>query len=205
MKKLLGISIILLLFQGLLMNSVIGYDQQPMQGYGKTGNPTPDLPNIENWFLTFGPDAGMCTRPAGDGPVYQYMTIHARDENNIPIQGVPFTWIFFNIYGGNVTITPVDSQTNYDGELRYELVGEERIVGALEIGFQVITIVHPSVWYLDCNSFDIAEPYGRVELVDFVYFAGDYGGTAQRSDFNWDGMVSLPDFCLFSSHYGHHN
>jgi hypothetical protein len=33
-------------------------------------------------------------------------------------------------------------------------------------------------------------------------FAGDYSGTAWRSDFSWDGSVGLADFTLFAQHYG---
>jgi hypothetical protein len=39
--------------------------------------------------------------------------------------------------------------------------------------------------------------------VDFGYFATDFGGTNQQSDFDWDGDVDPVDFGFFATHFGH--
>jgi hypothetical protein len=35
-------------------------------------------------------------------------------------------------------------------------------------------------------------------------FGQDYNTTQWRSDFTWDGFVSLSDFVIFGQHYTHH-
>ncbi len=38
----------------------------------------------------------------------------------------------------------------------------------------------------------------HTSVADFGLFAGDFGGNADRSDFNGDGAVNVMDFGLFS-------
>lgn len=166
-------------------------------GAAYAGIPDPDLS-----FVTLGPDLGMATCPSGDGPPFQYVTVTAKRDNGTPISGIPYSSFFFTVTGGNVTITNVDPETNALGEIRFEVVGDQAIVGTITIHVQIYTVVLNDIDYLDCNSFDI-DLNGIVNLVDFALFASDYGSTAQRSDFDWNGIVNLVDFALFAAHYGH--
>jgi hypothetical protein len=51
------------------------------------------------------------------------------------------------------------------------------------------------------NSSDISGDR-VVNLTDLGLFAGDFGGTAYRSDFRWDGVVNLSDLGLFADTFG---
>ena len=167
------------------------------------GIPDPDLSTCE---LTNDSGAGMATCPAGDGPAYQYIKVTAKRADGSPIEGIPYTSFFFTVTGGDVTISHVDEETDVNGEIRFEMTGDETIVlldpDFLQIEVQIYTVALNDVDYLECNSYDINED-DTVGLADFSAFSQDYGTTAKRSDFNWDGTVGLADFSQFSQHYGH--
>lgn len=166
-------------------------------GMASAGIPDPDLSDV-----VLGPDPGMATCPAGDGPAYEYITVTAKRADATPIEAIPYNSFFFTVTGGNVVISHVDAETDPQGEIRFDVVGDETIVGQITVEVQIYTVVLNQSDLLDCNSFDLNED-DQVSLQDFTIFSGDYGGTAQRSDFNWDGAVGLQDFTLFSAHYGH--
>lgn len=168
-------------------------------GAASAGIPDPDLS-----FVTLGPDAGMATCPSGDGPAFQYITVTAKRDNGTPISGIPYTSFFFTVTGGDVTITHVDPETSALGEIRFEMVGDETIIGqpGVTVEATIYTVVLSDSDDLDCNSFDMNND-GGVGLQDFAMFSAAYGSTEWTADFNFDGTVGLQDFAMFSAHYGH--
>lgn len=170
-------------------------------GVANAGIPDPDLSSC-----VLGPAAGMATCPAGDGPAYQNITVTAKRSDTTPIEGIPYSSFFFTVTGGDVTITHVDDETDANGEIRFEMVGDETIVlldpDFLTIEVQIYTVVLNDSDDLECNSYDINQD-DAVGLADFSAFSQDYGSAEKRSDFNWDGTVGLADFSQFSQHYGH--
>ena len=165
------------------------------------GIPDPDLSSV-------GLDTplGMVSCPLGDGPAYQYITVTARRADNSPIEGVPASSFFFNVTGGDVTVTEVDAETDLNGEIRFEMVADETIVKLdpdfLTIQCQIYTVVLNDSDQIEVNSFDIDES-GGVGLADLAFFASDYGTSQKRSDFDWSGGVGLADLAFFATHYGH--
>ena len=167
------------------------------------GIPDPDNSSVDLPV----PPGGLATCPDGDGPAYQYITVTAKDGSANPIQGIPSGYIFFVVTGGDVTISAADTETDVNGECRFEMVGDESLQlfspSFLNVEAQIYTVVVSTSVDLECNTFDIQNLGDGVGLEDFAEFAGDYGGTAKRSDFNWDGGVGLEDFAHFAAHYGH--
>lgn len=159
---------------------------------------------VNDSWVDLGPDAGMVTCPGGDGPVYEYITVHVLDNIGIPIPGVPHGAFFFTVTGGDVTISPVDPETDSNGRIRFSMVGNETIIllapEFLTIECQIYTVILDDIDYLEVNSFDIA-PSGCVDLPDFGMFSSAYLTAAPWADFDWDGTVGLVDFALFSAHY----
>jgi hypothetical protein len=145
---------------------------------------------------------GLVTCPQGDGPQYQYITVTAKRSDSTPIQGIPYTSFFFTVTGGAVTLIAADTETNVNGEIRFGVVGDETIIGDLDIEVQIYTVVLDDTEILTAISFDYNED-NQVSLQDFTVFSGHYGTSNPASDFNFDGTVSLQDFTLFSAHYGH--
>ncbi len=171
----------------------------PLAGSADAGRPFPD-PDLS--YVTVGPDAGMTTCPSGDGPAFQYVTVTALSSESIPIPGIPSSSFFFMVMGGDVQITAVDSQTDVSGNIRFELIAHESIVGTITITCQIYTMVLNDSDDVDCISFDINED-GLVGLQDYTLFSADYGEVAPRSDFDWNGSVDQPDFDMLTEHYGH--
>ncbi len=166
------------------------------------------IPDPDQSSVALSAPAGMASCPIGDGPAYQYITVTAQRADSTPIEGIPASSFFFNVTGGNVTITEVDSETDINGQIRFQVVADETIVllapSYLTVEAQIYTVVLNDSDNLEVNSFDINED-DAVGLEDFGFFSGDYGTSAKRSDFNWDGTVGLEDFGFFSGHYGHTN
>lgn len=164
------------------------------------------IPDPDNSQVTLSSPAGMATCPSGDGPAYQYITVTAKRADASPIQGIPSTSFFFTVTGGDVTISAVDSETDVNGDIRFQMVGNETIVllspSYLTVEVQIYTVALNDSDNLQCNSFDINDD-SAVGLEDFAFFSSDFGTTAARSDFNWDGTVGLEDFAFFSAHFGH--
>jgi hypothetical protein len=165
------------------------------------------IPDPDNSQLTLAAPVGMATCPDGDGPAYQYITVTAKTSLAAPIQGIPYNSFFFVVTGGDVTISAVDAESDVNGEIRFEMTGDESLLLLdpvfLNIEAQIYTVVLSDNENMECNTFDIQNVGDGVGLEDFALFAGDYGGTAKRSDFNWDGGVGLEDFAFFAAHYGH--
>ena len=165
------------------------------------GIPDPDLS-----FVTVGPDLGMTSCPACDGPVYEYITVTAKRADNTPIEGIPATSFFFTVTGGNVTITAVDAETDANGEIRFDMVADETIEllapNELVIECMIYTIVLNDSDGVQVNTFDL-DGSGDVGLADFSMFSAMYLTANPRGDYNWSGLVDLPDFGMFSAHYLH--
>ncbi|MBD3366760.1 MAG: hypothetical protein GF405_01135 [Candidatus Eisenbacteria bacterium] len=162
------------------------------------GIPDPDQSSIA------ASTGGLTTCPLGDGPAFQYVTVTALRSDSTPIQGIDSSNFFFSATGGSVTITAVDSQTDVNGRIRFEVVSDESITfgNSVTIDCSIYTIALSSSVDVDCNSFDI-DGSGSVGLADLAFFAGDYGTSAGRSDFDWNGTVGLADLAFFATHYGH--
>lgn len=163
------------------------------------------IPDPDQSDVTMGPDAGMATCPLGDGPAYQYVTVEAKRSDSTPIEGIPSTSFFFTVTGGDVTFSAVQTETDVDGKIEFEVTGDETIVEyttGISIEVQIYTVAVNQTDYLLCNSFDINED-GGVGVQDATLFVSDYNGTNARSDFNWDGGVGVQDATLFVAHYNH--
>ncbi len=175
-------------------------------GAASAGIPDPDLSTV---VLTAG---GLATCPAGDGPVYQYITVTAKRSDASPIQGIPYSSFFFTVTGGDVTLTHVEAETDVNGQIRFSVVGDESVQypNTLTIEVQIYTVVLSDSDVLPCNSLDLfplGAPDGAVGGGDFIQFGGDYNDVAPRSNYNWsvDGLCGGADFIIFGNHYNHHN
>lgn len=167
------------------------------------GIPDPDNSTV---VLTDTSAPGMTTCSAGDGSVYQYIKVTAKNSLANPIQGIPYSSFFFTVTGYDVTFTHVDAETDANGEIRFTCIGDEGIVQVapnyLGIDVQIYTVALTNGAQLECNSYDMNED-GTVGLADFGMFSAIYGTNATEGDYNWDGTVGLADFGMFSAHYGH--
>lgn len=168
-------------------------------------------PNLSFVSLTNESAPGLATCPDGDGPEYDYIKVTVRNSSGQPVAGIPANQVQIvaspkagTKYHGSFacTVTPVDAQTNANGEIRFKVSGGTSIAGEIQIQAIVSGVAINDLDILPCNSFDILVD-GTVDLSDFVKFAEDYAGTNARSDFDWDGSVGLPDFTMFASHYAH--
>jgi hypothetical protein len=152
----------------------------------------------------------LITCPAGDGPTYQHIKITVRDSAGHPLPGITANEFDFTLgsvdaswYGTlGCTFTPVDTQTNANGEIRFTIKGDTSIYGNITIQATVQGILLNDISILPCKSVDY-DTSGAVDLGDFVIFGQDYGKMQWRSDFTGDGQVLLGDFVTFGGHYGH--
>jgi hypothetical protein len=154
----------------------------------------------------------LVTCPLFDGPPYHYVKVKCLYTNGEPFAGIPASAFAFTInptegthWHGSLSIafTPVEQQTNANGEIHFEVRGYTSIVGNITIQATVQGVPLNDIDTLPCKSPDYNTD-GTVSLTDFVTFAQDYGTTHWRSDFTGDGTVSLSDFVMFAQHYGHH-
>jgi hypothetical protein len=186
-----------------LAGVLVGLMVLGLAGVAAAGIPDPDASSV-----TLGPDGGMCSCPAGDGPAYEYITVEAKRADATPISGIPYGSFFFTVTGGDVTITHVDDETNSVGQIRFTMVADETIIylppgpPLLDIECQIYTVVLNDVDSIPANSFDI-DGNGTVGLSDFGIFASIYLTSDPRGDFDWNGTVGLSDFGYFASHYLH--
>jgi len=175
-------------------------------GAASAGIPDPDLSTV-----VLSAPIGMATCPAGDGPIYQYITVTAKRSDATPIQGIPWTSFFFTVTGGTVTITHVGTETDVNGQIKFTVQADEAIVypGPVTIEVQIYTVVLNDSDNLPTNTFDlfpVGVGDGAVGIQDFVKFGQAYNTVAPQADFNWSGgVVGLQDFVLFGQHYNHHN
>ena len=149
---------------------------------------------------------GLSTCPIGDGSPYQTITVTALRSDLSPIQGIPSGSFFFTVTGtgsGNVSIDALDAETNASGQITFEANGNGTVLyGSLTVTVQIYTVVINDTDTLWCNTFDY-DDNGTVNPIDFVAFAGDFGGTNEASDFDWNGTVNPIDFVSFAGHFGH--
>ena len=167
-------------------------------GVAGAGIPDPDESSL------VASSGGLTTCPIGDGPAFQYLTITAERADSSPIQGIDASNFFFDVTGGNVTITAVDAATDVNGQIRFEVVGDESIAypNTVTISTYIYTIAVNGSIDVTCNTYDY-DLDGDVDPVDFGTFATDFGTAAGRSDFDWNGTVGPIDFGSFASHFGH--
>jgi hypothetical protein len=153
----------------------------------------------------------LITCPVGDAPLYQNLKVTCKDGSGTPMPGIPASAFTFTLGNGGATwygtlsctFTPVDTQTDANGEIRFTIKGDTSIVGNMTIQATVQGVPLNDIDTLPCKSVDY-DTNGVVGLGDFVIFGGDYGKAGWRSDFSGDGLVSLSDFVTFGGHYGHH-
>jgi len=154
---------------------------------------------------------GLSTCPAGDGVIYQHLKVTCNNEFGDPIQGIPPDSFDITVYPtndanwyGNLSCSfmAVDNQTNSDGEIGFEIRGDTSIAGPIHIRVSVDNILFHDVDELQCNSFDL-DIDGDVDLTDLVNFSSLFGTDDWHADYNWNGIVDLPDFVLFSQHFNH--
>jgi hypothetical protein len=155
----------------------------------------------------------LVTCPAGDGPVYTYLTVTVKNAGGAPLPGIPSAAFTFTVnptslgthwYGAlSVTFTAVDPVTDANGQIRFSIRGGTSIYGNITIRVTVQSIPLNDVDTLPSKTPDY-DTNGQVALGDFVIFGQDYGRVRWRSDFTDDGLVSLGDFVIFGQHYGHH-
>ena len=192
-----------------LAGVLVGLMVLALAGVATAGIPDPDNSKVYLGDET-GDDLGMCSCPAGDGPVYQYITVEAKRADGSPIQGIPYASFFFTVTGGDVTITHVDNETGSTGLIRFEMFADETIrklvpehgTDYLVVECQIYTVVLNDGGNLEVNSFDI-DGNGQVGLSDFGQFSAMYLTANREGDFDWNGTVGLSDFGLFSAHYLH--
>jgi hypothetical protein len=166
------------------------------------GIPDPDASYVT---MTDG-GKGLTTCPAGDAGTYSYITVTALRTDLTPIVGILAADFHFTVTGsgsGNVSISAYDTETDINGEIRFEASSSGAIVyGSLTISVQIYTVLLVDTGTLWCNTYDYDES-GVVNPIDFGRFALDFITYNERSDFDWNGVVSPIDFGLFAQHFGH--
>jgi hypothetical protein len=188
-----------------LVGVLAGLTVLSVAGVANAGIPDPDLSTV---VLSAG---GLATCPAGDGPVYRYITVTAKRADATPIQGIPWSSFFFTVTGGDVNITHVDAETDVNGQIRFEVDDVAPIVypGPVTVEVQIYTVVLNDSDNITCNTFDVEPvglPDGDVDLNDFVKFGQYYNTPSPQADYNFSGgNVDLNDFILFGQHYNHHD
>ena len=165
------------------------------------------IPSATDSFVTMDNGGkGLSTCPIGDGPAYSYITVTALRSDLTPIQGIPSGSFFFTVTGtgsANVSIDAYDTETDASGNIRFEANGSGTVLyGSLTVTVQIYTVVLTDSDTLWCNTYDY-DDNGTVNPIDFVAFAGDFGGTNEQSDFDWNGTVNPIDFVSFAGHFGH--
>lgn len=175
---------------------------------------SPSLSTVELTADETDPNYVLTTCPAGDVVThpYQYLKIKVKDVNDCNIAGIPASSFSFdvtpealtNYYGDlSLTFSPVDSQTNSYGEIRFEIVGDTSIVGWINIAASIDGVTLDEETALRCNSPDM-DCSGHVGLTDLTLFSGIYHGAYDLiADFYWDGAINLSDLTIFAQHYGH--
>jgi hypothetical protein len=166
------------------------------------------IPDADESFVTMTAGGkGLTTCPAGDGPAYSYITVTARRTDQSPIQGIPSGNFFFNVTGsgsGNVTISAYDTETDVNGEIRFQATSSGAIAyGTLTIDVQIYTVVINDLDTLYVNTYDL-DGSGTVTPIDLSNFAGKYNTVSEDCDYDWSGGVVNPiDLSSFAGHYGH--
>jgi hypothetical protein len=167
------------------------------------------IPDADESFVTMTAGGrGLTTCPLGDAGAYSYITVTARRTDQSPIQGIPSSNFFFTVSGsgsGNVTISAFDTETDVNGEIRFEADSSGAIAyGMLTIDVQIYTVVLSDTDTLWCNTYDL-DGSGQVTPIDLSNFAGKYGTVDESANYDWsaDGIVTPVDLSKFAGHYGH--
>jgi hypothetical protein len=156
---------------------------------------------------------GLLTCPQGDGLPYQYLKVTVRNAGGYPLPGIPAHEFAFTItpvpgtsWFGTLgcTFTPVDSQTNATGEIRFIIQGDTSIAGNIRIHVIVEEVPLMEVATLTGSSVDV-DVDGSVGLTDFSTFGFAWVTYDWRCDFTFDDEINLEDFTLFGGHWGHHS
>ena len=166
------------------------------------------IPDADESFVTMTAGGkGLTTCPLGDAGAYAYITVTARRTDQSPIQGIPSGNFFFTVTGsgsGNVSINAFDSQTDVNGDIRFEADSSGAIAyGSLTVQVQIYTVVLSDIDTLWCNTYDL-DGSGQVTPIDLTNFAGKYNTVSEDCDYDWSGGVVNPvDLTKFAGHYGH--
>jgi hypothetical protein len=167
-------------------------------------DPTKSFVTIDNGGI------GLATCPSGDGPAFQYVTVTARRADNTPIEGIPATSFFWTTTPCDVTMVAQQPETNVDGELQFQAIGDETCCceddtrAEIELSVRIYTVAINSSVILYAISFD-EDCDDDVDPVDFSLFAGDFPPNPYNlcSDFDFNNLITPVDFSLFSGHFGH--
>jgi hypothetical protein len=176
--------------------------------YRCTAAPHADLSSVG---LTHESGAGLTTCPAGDGPAYRYLRVTLNDASGTPIHGLTADHFAFRVTpvagcaytdAPSIRFLPEAQITDANGEILFAAVGDNAMVGDVEVEVTAAAVTLASSSVLACKSFD-NDLSGYVDLEDLLQLLMDYGTSAWRSDFDWDGMVDTNDYGLFEAHYLH--
>lgn len=189
-------------------------------GVAGAGIPDPDLSEMRLSNLNGYTGLGLMTCPAGDANPFEFLEITAKESNGNPIEGIPYSSIYFETTGGECTFevarrggeTPAHGETtNANGQISFTVTADFRYhyPTPIYVDATIYTVdLSDNPDTLTCNSVDYVDSTPpapeQVDPVDFSNFAGDFNTVAQRSDFDWDGGVVDPvDFSRFAAHFGH--
>ncbi|MFH1102015.1 MAG: Ig-like domain-containing protein [Methanobacteriota archaeon] len=177
-----------------------------------------NFPDPEQSFVTLTNtnQRGLCTCFRGDVTAqYNYLRVTVKDVSGTPMVGIPANMFSFSVSAGagthsfgtiSIIFTPVDSQTNANGEIRFTLKGGScSIVGNVIIQATVMGMQLSDSDSLSCNSADMNYD-GAMSLPDISLFASKYIADPTynwEADLSWDGAESLPDISILSTHYFH--
>jgi hypothetical protein len=182
--------------------------------------PDPDLSTVE---LT-NPNSyvGLTTCPYGvTCPIPEHITYDGYLKVTvISIFGEPMADLSANLFEFEITptqpetqwygdlkciFTEVGSQTNANGEIEFEIMGNTSIVGNITIEVSVMGIQITDNVVLRCNSFD-DDCDGFIALGDLSVWQQRFVGTLGqlwRADYDWDTFVALGDLSRWQQHFVH--
>jgi hypothetical protein len=134
------------------------------------------------------------------------ITVTLLDQGGLPVPNFPFQDIYLGHPGDNSIVLCQGGST---ADLNTNASGVTTISGVISGGgFSTTTQVYVNGTPLTqaplavgLNSPDINGDLG-VTLNDFSAFGVDFGGSAFRSDYVFDGVVNLADFSSFGQRFG---
>ena len=165
------------------------------------------IPDAGTSYITMSAGGkGLTTCPAGDGSAYGYITVTALRADLSPIQGIPSSSVSLTVTGtgsGNVSTSAVDSETDLNGNIRFEAQGTATVpYGSLSISAQIYTVVLTTPSTLWCNTYDLNND-GSVDPLDLSPFASMFVTYDEAGDYNWDGVIDPFDLTKFAAHWNH--
>lgn len=154
----------------------------------------------------------LTTCPAGDSTLSTYIIVHLYSLTGVPIDNIPASAVTLNMqvmtgteYFGTpaCTFTPVDSVSDGNGQIRFQVIGDTSIVGDIEISAATWGNPVHNTLTLRCNSVDFNTD-GVVNLSDAGFFTSAFHGEYDwRCDYVYDGVLNLSDISAFAQHNGH--